>query len=182
MLRRWSIRINDRKGRIAMQPLLDIVVIELLRPEHPGQGLSLNTLFLTAQSRLLDRRVKRVGLLPAARDRFIEVFKWQRLRIGRQAKPKATDVSGPQINDIMGGGLGPLLGWIDRTDLAGDNESMKSVFDIRRAIGFLIESFGVGFVFGKQKPRGTVGIQMIGFDGRMDCFNRRYRHRSFDLV
>ena len=57
-----------RLGGIALQPLLDDVIIELLRPEHPGERLPLDGTMFVAQATGSERAVKLVRFRPALRE------------------------------------------------------------------------------------------------------------------
>ena len=64
--RRWL-------GRVAAQPLRDIVGVELLRPEHTGEGLALDQPHIVVQARRLERGVEGVGLGLALGEDGVEV-------------------------------------------------------------------------------------------------------------
>ena len=60
------------RRRVALQPLLHIVVKELLGPDHACQGLTLNRLFIEADVISLDRCKKCIGFVcPTIKNRFI---------------------------------------------------------------------------------------------------------------
>ena len=51
-----------RAGRVAVEPALDVVVVELLRPEHPGEGLAQDERLVGGSSGRRQLGVELVGL------------------------------------------------------------------------------------------------------------------------
>src|SRR5258708_28164560 len=62
-----------RLGRIACKPVLHVEVIEVVRPQHPGDGLALHEFCIGAGLCRLDGGVKLVGLLLALCEEGIEI-------------------------------------------------------------------------------------------------------------
>ncbi len=58
-------------GRIAVLPLLHVVVVELLRPDHPCQGLTLDRAAIGPGHAALERVVERIGLGLATREQLV---------------------------------------------------------------------------------------------------------------
>ncbi len=50
-----------RRSRVTRKPLFDVVVVELLGPQHSCQSLALYVLFIRSQIRILDCGVKGVS-------------------------------------------------------------------------------------------------------------------------
>ena len=57
-----ALRGRRRAGRIAFQPLVDVVVVELLAPEQPGERLPLDAPRVVGHAVRAERAVERVGL------------------------------------------------------------------------------------------------------------------------
>src|SRR6266849_9325449 len=67
----WGRRI----ARIALQPVLNYIVVKLLGPQHPGETLAHDVLGIRREVLWNDCRVELVGLALAERERFVEVGK-----------------------------------------------------------------------------------------------------------
>src|SRR6185295_7787631 len=67
------------------KPALDVVVVKLLRPQHPGKRLPHDVGAVGAQRRRNDRLVELVRLSLALRDRCVEV--WPEWLIVWRARP-----------------------------------------------------------------------------------------------
>src|SRR5262245_21290163 len=69
----------------SLEPLEDVVVIELLRPEQPRAGLSRDDALVGAELRRQSRLVEFVSFLAALRDDLIEVAERRRVRLRTEA-------------------------------------------------------------------------------------------------
>ena len=84
-----ALRRRRRLRRIAEQPAPHVVVVELLRPQHPGERLPLHHARVGIGDALLQRRVELIGLPPpASRERRSKSAKRGRGRSGG-AEPQA---------------------------------------------------------------------------------------------
>ena len=65
----WRLRLR----RIAGKPVVNVVVIELLRPQQAGVGLSLHQALVLGEMRPLDGRIELVGFGKSTRHYQIEM-------------------------------------------------------------------------------------------------------------
>lgn len=70
---RLAIRRRRRLGRVAVEPVLDVVVVELLAEDHACEGLAHHGELVVAGFRGPQRRVVCVGLALAIGERLLEV-------------------------------------------------------------------------------------------------------------
>ena len=66
---------------VALEPFLDDVVIELLRPKHAGQRLAVNGAVFAAQAGGFELVVKLVRFLASLRDEPIEIVERQESQV-----------------------------------------------------------------------------------------------------
>ena len=69
----WRAGRRRRLQRVAVQPLRDVEVIELLGPDHAGERLALHEARVRIGDVLLQRGVELVGLGPAPREDRVEI-------------------------------------------------------------------------------------------------------------
>src|SRR5689334_24302621 len=82
-------RFRRRKLRVVtFQPAVYIPEINLLAPEHSGQGLALDGLLFRGGCRGMDRGVEFVGFSFAPADDFVHVVKGRRQLFGSQPQPQ----------------------------------------------------------------------------------------------
>ncbi len=119
-------------ARVAGQPTIHVVVVVLLAPQQPGEGLPHHRRLIRAGVLRRQRRVEPVGLGPARRRDLVELA----LDVGRGAGQPQPDLRGPPRRDrqpVPQRRLGPRPGRIDarrpRHDVVVD-----AVFGERRGV------------------------------------------------
>src|ERR1700683_422893 len=81
-----------RIGGGGLQPVSDHVVVELLRPQHAGKGLTHYTLRIRRQFLRNDRGVELVSFTPPSRKCFIEAAESLTLLDVRVSQTQASDM------------------------------------------------------------------------------------------
>ncbi len=76
---------RGRLQGVAVEPAPHVVLVELLGPEHSGEGLPHDVLLVVRQSRGNDRGVELVGLCAAQRQRAVEL-RAERVAAGRRRR------------------------------------------------------------------------------------------------
>ncbi len=165
--------------RIAFEPILDDVVVELLAPQQAGVGLARNQARVRAQVVGKNLRVKRVGFPLAGCKRF---RKFVVERAGGRSVPaaqtqaNAAGFPGLQRHLVVRCGLGPDLLGIHGVLIAANNRSMEGVLNVWRAQGYPKQAAGVGFVFGKKHVRRIITVR--GLKAQREFSQRRVIQRD----
>ena len=71
--------------RVALEPLLNVIVVQLLGPQHTGQSLALNPSFIFTQTGVLHSLVKLVSLGQSLFESLVEIF--ERSLLGHICQP-----------------------------------------------------------------------------------------------
>ena len=170
-------------GAALLQPLVHVVVVELLAPHHSRQGLTHDVGRVGVEGLGNDRCVELVGLLAAG---FEDLFKMAAEGTGRIAiaprggrrrdaaepEPNHLAFAGRHAQVIMRGDLRPLLLGIHGLLAAVDDVVVDAVLDVWAAIGDAENALGVRFVFGEEQwhvPLAReVAFSQFGIDGLDD--------------
>src|ERR1700722_7511522 len=105
-----------RVVRVAAQPILDDVMIELLRPEHSRKTLTHYVLRVCREIPRNDRCVKFIGLASPERECCVEVVKRVRsseVRVGK-SHPYHDRLTRTERQFVMGGCFGANMFGVDR--------------------------------------------------------------------
>ena len=127
----------ERIRAVLFEPAVDVVVVELLRPQHPGQRLPHHVRGIGAERRRNDAGVERVGFLPARLENGVEGRAKgavaMRRRGGQVAEAQAHGggAAGGDRERILRGGFRALLRRVDRVLPAVDDELVDAVLDVR---------------------------------------------------
>ncbi len=162
-------------GRIAIQPLLHVEVIELLGPQQTGQRPALDQPLGRVQFGPLHGIVEGTGLGPALRHQFVKAVK--RVggrRIVRLPQAQADDalLARRHIQRVMAGRFGTRGVRIHRPLFAIDQVTVEGILHVRRGrvqrgIGRAKKAFAIRLVFGKQQRRVVGGHQSITAENRV---------------
>src|ERR1700731_3027479 len=90
---------------VAFEPAGDVEEIDLLAPEHAGDGLSLDPLFVIAGLRRMNGGVEVVGFLFSESDDLVNRFEGAHLRGGRETQPQDVRSSSGNENSVVNAGL-----------------------------------------------------------------------------
>ena len=156
-----------RLGRVPVQPAGDVVVEQLLAPQHARGRLPQHQRLIRARAGRRQLRIELVGLGPALRHHLVEVLADRGRRLGRRA---ATPGCGrPQPEPQLGGlpgrhgdlvperAFGPGADGVDR-GRAVDHVVVDAVLGIGRDRFGAVQPGQVGLVLAEQQLRvGTVG-------------------------
>ena len=127
-----------RKGRIALQPNLHVIVVRLLRPQQPGESLPLYLAGIFTHPAGCISGVELIGLRDARAEHVIKCPAEERFNrascgggiLVREAQPHRCGAAGRHIQAIKSRGLGTCLGWVDRAIVPLDEIFVKRVFQI----------------------------------------------------
>ena len=146
------LRRRGRPGRIALEPAQDVVVVELLRPQHPCERLP-------QHARLVGRRARR-GQLREELVRLALALRHHRVEVGAQpavaAQPQLHDRGRPRVDrqPVVERGLRPGLRRVDGGG-AGDDVVVDPVLRVRRRRRDAEQPLEVGLVLAEERLRGT---------------------------
>src|SRR5579863_2256354 len=125
------------------QPFVQVEVVVLFAPKHPGQRLTMHCSFVFAQRRWSNSIVKLVRLCKAGSKGLIECDE----RIARQwlTQPQPHDLTLPgwYFQFVVRCCFCPCSRGIYRFSVTRDQELMKRVFDERRSIGLAPQPAGI---------------------------------------
>src|SRR5712692_3711611 len=105
-----------RPGRVAPQPAPDVVVVELLAPEHAGESLPLDSTRVLSEVVLCDGVVEFVSLTDTLRKQLIKSSPERAFAgsVDGQAQLDGYAFTAADVKLVPGRGLGPQLCRIDR--------------------------------------------------------------------
>ena len=140
--RRGLARRLERIGAALLQPLVHVVVVELLAPQHARQGLAHDVGRVGVERARNDGRVELVGLVAAGLQHLVEMAAERAVPVPLPSPRSAgRDVVKPQPNHlafagvdgqaIMGRGLRPVLLRVHGLRLAVDDVVVDAVLDVR---------------------------------------------------
>ncbi len=154
-------------GRIARQPLLDVVVVELLGPHHSRQRLTVHRSFLRGELRRLDGQVVVVGLGVAPGEQLGEIPERVSVWLLAEPEPQGAAFARPELFPVDRGNLGAGPGRVDRSRVALDQVAVESVLDVRGRVVAVEQAGHVGVVLGEQQLVGSLGVEVVAAGGRM---------------
>ena len=172
-----------RTDTVLVEPAPDIVVEELLAPEHARQRLAHDTRSIGREARRRDRGIKGVGLPPTRLDDRVEVAEGPpRERdevVARQPQPDPDTLTRVHGDAVMRGDLGAGLGGIDRIGPAVHEIVVDRILHPGTAVGCAEDPLGVGLVFGEEQRRPFVTVE-VPF-AELGVRRRHHAHASWAL-
>jgi len=148
-----------RLGRIAGQPVADVVVIELLGPDHPGQGLALDQPRIFVGKVVLQVGIEGVGLVTRPSEDGVRVLeRLGQLGIG-EAQLEGGGASAGDLGAEMCRRLRADPVGIDRRVVAVNDKIVNSVLVGAPAVIGLEDPGGVGLVLARQERRVALAIE-----------------------
>ncbi len=138
------------------QPLVQVVVVKLLRPQHAGQRLAHDVGRVGGQLGRRNGGVERVRLGLALRHFRLESASQRRGRIppwpfSHEPQPNLGRLARLHRQLVMGGGLRALLGRVDCRLHAADHVIVEAILDVGGHVRLVPGALLVGFVIGKQQ-------------------------------
>ena len=121
-----------RPGRVASQPLPDVVVVELFGPEHPGEGLTLHGALVVAEVAVQDGLVELIRFASAQIEHLVEIDERRALPFAAQAKADRSCGSCGHREAMHGRGLGAGPLRVDGVGVAVDEGTMEGILDVHR--------------------------------------------------
>src|SRR5688572_5484726 len=107
---------------VLLQPPVYVVVVVLLRPEHPREGLAVHAALVLVQRARRNALVELVGIEQALPERLRELrSKLRARRPGGEPQLEDLAATGRHLDHVARGGLGPGLARIYRVALPGDH-------------------------------------------------------------
>ena len=149
-LRGWG-----RIARVALQPVFDHVVIELLGPQHARKALTHYVLRIRGKVLRNYRAIELVGFSLAESKRLVEVGKRVlafEIGVG-QAQADDDRLAGTNRELVVGRGFCAGMFRIDRFRGSINDVVVNAIFHIGRAVLDSEQSTGIGFVLGEEQLR-----------------------------
>jgi hypothetical protein len=149
-----------RLAGVALEPILDHVVVILLRPQQARQRLARNTPGIVGHRSREDFGVVLVSFAAAQIDHRVELR--ERLAVARcdvvQTQAECRARSGCDCRGVAGCRLGAAFGWIDGVRLAVHDVAVEGVLAVRR-ISVAEQPLRIGVVLGEHQVGGCVAVQ-----------------------
>src|SRR6516164_1446712 len=119
---------------VALEPALDIIVEELLAPDHPGERLPQYAVVVWAclREQLVEEDI---GLRPPLRKDDLAVGERNREGLRREHQVEPRRLADRDLADMPRGELGTGAVGVDRRRIAGDDAAMERVLHIASAVG-----------------------------------------------
>jgi hypothetical protein len=168
-------------GSVLLEPPVDVVVVELLGPQHPGQRLAHHAGRVGVEGSRDDRGVELVRFLPALVHQRVEAtperpFRPRARRRGRggryvtEPQPKRAGGAGLHRERIVRRGLRPGLRGVHRLPAPVDEVVVDPVLDVRGTVRAPEEPLDVRLVLGEQESgrvlAGEKPLPEVGMKGR----------------
>ena len=153
--------LEQRMALVLAQPALQVEVVELLAPQHSGQRLAVHAALIFVQRLGRNPRVELVGVGDAALEDLLEAAERVLDCGGRQAQPERLAAAGGHFEDVVGRGLGPDLGGIDRVALSRDHVGVERILDVRRRVGLAPQPLRIALVLGEQQLRRAIAMEPV---------------------
>ena len=178
-----ALRLRPLGGAIG-QPAVDVVVVELLAPEHAGQRLADDPPPVVRQGRGDDVVIERVRLVPAGGEGLGERIAERGLQVGepevravrdqrrtpREAKAQLAVTLRRNVHDEVRRGLRPGPAWVDRLLPAVHDGVVDPVLEVASLGGARrpgrLGSRGVGLVVDEQQLRARLAEEQQLAEGR----------------
>src|SRR5215472_914905 len=120
-----------RLSRVAIEPTLHIEAIELLVPQHPGEGLTLDPPHVLLSDGSLQRSIEGVCLSNAVRENIIKAVKAARpLRTGRQPYADSDAAARRNLAQVKTSDLGAFPGGVHRFSFVVKNVFVESILEV----------------------------------------------------
>ena len=144
-----------RHARIALEPAIHFVVIELFTPEHSGKGLPLHAARIFRQIARCKAVIELIRFLEACRKNTVKVLrgKTQALLVVGKSQLDRLRLSWRKRQHVLSRCFCPHMIRIDCVLLALDDIIVKAVFHVPGTFLIVIESAGVGFIFREEQRR-----------------------------
>ena len=151
------------------EPSVDVVVVELLGPQHAGEGLAHHVGRISIQ-----RGGDYVGiefvcfLSPGLHDRVKGAAKHPSLRGGhiRQPQPDSAGFARRDCERIVSRSFGPRLLGIHGISRTMDDEVVDPVFDVRGSVDNPEKPLGVRFILGEEQIGRVFGVKVPHSEAR----------------
>ena len=147
---------HERMTLVLLEPSIHIEVVVLLAPQHARQRLAVHPALVLAQRLRRDPLVELVGVGDPALECLLEAAEGVVGPGGGQTEADGLAAAGGHVEHIVGRGLGPDLGGVDRVAAARDDVFVERVLDVRGRIGLAPETGRVALVLGEEQLRGSV--------------------------
>ncbi|MFM7298433.1 MAG: hypothetical protein ACKO4Q_14600, partial [Planctomycetota bacterium] len=147
-------------GLVALQPGIDGVVVELLRPQEAGVGLARDQPLLGGERRALERIVVGVVFLLAGGEGATKARAEAcagRVLCRPQAQAQLARLAALQFDHQVEGRLGAVLGRIDHARAPLDHVLVEGVLDVRSGVLRLEQLARVRLVLGEEQREARAG-------------------------
>ena len=153
------IRSGQRMTFMFLGPTVEVEIVVLLAPQHPGQSLAVHAAFILTQRMRGDSVVEFVGIGQASSKYLVERSEGVGWWFRTQAQPDYLAATSLDFKTIESRGLSAQLGGIHSIVIAGDHIIMKSIFYKWRRIRLAPQATRVGLIFRKQQFWITVALK-----------------------
>ena len=145
-----------RHIRVALEPITDHVVIELLRPKQSGITLAHHIALQLGEFGVAQIAVKLVRFANAQREKIVKRGRIQlrrRLAVRRQSHPDRFGFARFEFQHVMRRRLGANVFGINCVLFATDDVFVESILDERAVVVGAEQSVAIGIIFREQKRR-----------------------------
>src|SRR5215467_13746154 len=119
-----------RLPRIPFKPETDVIVVELLAPDHPGESLPLHEPRVVVALVFLKERIILIGLAHAGLGHIVKVCEWARMALGGKAQADPRRSPSRRLQHVMRRRLGPSSLGVHRSMVAVDDVFVNSILEI----------------------------------------------------
>ena len=153
---------------VLLQPAVDVEVVELLRPEHAGEGLPVDAAFVLAERRRRNPIVELVGIGEAVLADLLEGLA-ERLALGPGGEPQPHDFApaGRHVDDVVGRGLRAGLRGVHGATIPANHVAVEGVLDVRRRVRLPPESLRVALVLREEQLGAAAARERVVAEIRM---------------
>ena len=154
---------EQRMRLVLLQPAVEVEVVVLLRPEHPGERLAVDAALVLAERARRDALVELVGVGEPLPERRLERRAERRRPPGRSVRRSRTTSAAARghLEHVARRGLGAGLRRVDRVALAGDDVPVERVLDARRRVRLAPQPLRVALVLREQQLRRAVAGERV---------------------
>jgi hypothetical protein len=152
-----------RLQRIAVEPLPHVEIVELLVPQHPGEGLALDAAHVLVVDAFLSGGVEQVGLGDALAEDVIKIDECARALIaGAQPDPDRYAAAGRHRPQVKPGRLGAVAAGAHRLGAAVDDVVVERILEVAGRWATPEQSREIGLVVAEQQPIGCFEFDAVG--------------------
>ena len=175
-----------RMGIALIQPDVEVVIVVLLAPEHPGQRLAHHAGLVFAGGRRRDRGVELVGLGATLAQHGLEVVAQRITAVERRAEivepqPNRRRSAALDGQTMVRGHLGAAAVGVHGADSPPDHVLVDAILDVRRPVWLPVQALAVRLVLGEQQRHVVLAGEVPVADRLVPRLDDRALAASVDL-